>query len=79
MRSLCQSSILWISHTFYIVTMICIVSILDRPKSHHPMDPVLVGSYCTYQYKHKISKACVQQKITTINNIQIFYIIDKNM
>ena len=44
------------------IMLIRSVNILDRPKSHHPMGSILVVSYCTYQYTHKIGKACVQKK-----------------
>jgi hypothetical protein len=66
-----------LSHV-YIVTMIYTVSILDIPKSHHPMDPVLVGTVLYIPVQAKIEKSCAQQKLTIINNIQIFCMIEQN-
>jgi hypothetical protein len=34
--------------------------------------------YCIYQYKQRIERSCVQQKLAIINNIQIFCMIEQN-
>ena len=34
--------------------------------------------YCIYQYKQRIERSCVQQKLDIINNIQIFCMIEQN-